>query len=50
MIAFGLGFGVGSILSFIVVGNAAGAPIINIDSNFEMCFLYNVVMYPYIFI
>ena len=44
MIAFGLGFGVGSILSFIVVGNAAGAPIINIDSNFEMCFLYNIVI------
>ena len=44
MIAFGLGFGVGSILSFIVVGNAAGAPIINIDSNFEMCFLYYIVI------
>ena len=41
MIAFGLGLGVGSILSFNVVGIAAGAPIINMDSNFEMCFIYN---------
>ena len=43
MIAFGLGLSVGSILSFIVVGKAAGAPIINIDSDFEMCFIYNIV-------
>ena len=43
IIDFGVGFGLGSILSFTVVGKETGAPIIHIGFNFQIRFMNNIV-------